>query len=151
MTQIDVGTAIALSIVTLGIYGNVAFFECARQYQALAPGVGKNFDAYFWLYIGLILPVLFFAIVFFPLALLLMVGQVVAGYLALGEMLEARTAVVARHGLSLQLTSPDTLKGYWLFGNFLVFFMCAGIIPLIIQAMKLFEDHNQITRSLAQR
>ncbi|MBK7777853.1 MAG: hypothetical protein IPI43_27695 [Sandaracinaceae bacterium] len=63
-------------------------------------------------------------------------------------MLDARTAVVAQNSLNVQLTSSEALKGYWLFGNFLGLFLCVGIIPLIIQAVKLFEDHNRISSVL---
>ena len=137
-----------LSVATLGIYGNVVFFQCARQYQAAAPGTGKSFDLYFWLYIGLWLPTIVFLIGFLPVGIILLIGQIIAGHLALGEMLDARTAVVAQNSLNVQLTSSEALKGYWLFGNFLGLFLCVGIIPLIIQAVKLFEDHNRISSVL---
>ena len=144
--EVNVGTTILLSIVTLGVYGCIKFFQTGQAYERLA-GRETKFTLYFWLFVGFVAGgVLIGMVTGLPLGLVGLVFQ----FLTLNEALAARRDAMERWGLSPQVASDTT---HWVllgFGTFLSWIL-VGLILLVVQAVKWFEDWNAIRAAAAAR
>jgi hypothetical protein len=143
--HIGIGTVILLSIVTLGIFGLVKFFQTACAYERLA-GRGTKFALYFWIFVGLDAAVVLSAFAAFPLLL----ASFVFRFLALNEALRARREGIARWSLTVNVAADDTHRLYLGLGLGLSF-LAVGFVFLVLQAMKWFEDWNAIRATALAR
>src|SRR5215208_6339491 len=147
--EMSVVVVILLSIVTLGIFGAVKFFQTGRAYERLA-GRETRFALYFWLFVGLgVAGMLVNAGTGFlgiPLGLAALVFQ----FLTLGEELKARREGVARWSLAPRIASDST---HWLLLGLGIglSFLVIGAAFLVAQAVKWFQDWNQIRASAIRR
>src|SRR5439155_10241527 len=53
LARVDLLFVVLLSLVTLGVYGAVKFYQAAKAYQALAPARASSFDTLFWSCVGI--------------------------------------------------------------------------------------------------
>jgi hypothetical protein len=150
LEAVGVGATVALSVVTLGVYGLVKFFQCGTAYARLVPGRPSAFERLFWLYLGLGLGGAVLNFAFAPLGLLLGVASFVCGILLLNEVLAAREALVAASGVRCELTSAATHKVLWIGGSLLAV-VFVGLVALVVQAVFFFGDHDKLAGALAGR
>ncbi|BDG01991.1 GYF domain-containing protein [Anaeromyxobacter oryzae] len=147
--EISVAGAILLSIVTFGIYGLVKFYQTGMGYERLA-GRESRFATFFWLVVGLGFGAPFVNFVAAPVGFLLSIGGLVCAVLALFEALSLRDEGLRRYQLSVPVTSDSTHKVLFIVGAVLSPIVL-GLILLAVQAVKWFEDWNQIVRGLGPR
>jgi GYF domain 2 len=143
---LGVATILLLSLVTLGVYGMVKFFQTARAYERLA-GRETRFALYFWLFVGLLSAGALLHVGFgVPLGIAALVFQ----FLALGEALRARREAVARWDLRVQTTSDS--RHYLLLGlGVALSFVLVGFVFLALQAARWFQDWNAIRAAALAR
>jgi len=142
LTPCNPTKVILLSIITLSIYGVIWFYQTGNSYaSALIVKKPTNFSALFWWWFGL--GVLGGLTLEIGIGIALCIASIVFGALALGEFLRLRDQWVAENNFSIPLTSSATHKSLWIIGNILSFIII-GIIILIIQAIMLMKDHNQL-------
>ena len=134
--EMSFGMIVLLSIVTLGIYGLVKFFQMGKGYEALA-GRESKFALYFWLYIGLS-----FAGAVFPL---FYIAAIVFQFLTLSEALTCRDEGLRRWGLNAPVMEASKHKLYLGLGYGLTIIL-VGLVFFILQAIKWFEDWNTVGR-----
>ena len=149
MEAVSAGAVVGLGIVTLGIYPMVKFYQAGLAYEELA-GRRSRFALYFWSSIGL-------AVAGGPLHLLGGVigfgGQVAAvllTILTLLEVLAVRTDVVRRYAIAPVVTSDRTHQILFIAG-ILTSWLLVGVVLLLIQAVKFFDDHRAIGDALRRR
>jgi hypothetical protein len=147
--EISVGMLILLTVVTFGIYGMIKFFQTGKGYEQLA-GRESRFATYFWLYLGLSLGALFVNLVAAPLGVLCSIAGIVFGVLTLFEALKLRDEGVRRYQVNAEITGEGTHKVLYILGVVLSV-VVVGVILMVIQAVKWFEDWNQIARGLGPR
>jgi hypothetical protein len=147
--EIGIASVILLSVVTLGIYGMIKFFQTGRAYERLA-GRETRFQLYFWLFAGLLAAAVLLnastGVLGFPLGL----ASIVFQFLALGEALRARRDGIQRWGLPVRPTSDQTHYLYLGLGVGLSFIL-VGLVFVILQAMKWFADWNLIRAAALRR
>jgi hypothetical protein len=149
MEPVSLGALLGFGLLTLGIYPMVKFYQAATAYQALA-GRASRFTAYFWLAVAL-------TVVGGPAYLLGgFLGAVAhaAGLactlLALFEALALRAEAVQRWGVAPSLTSDATHKGLFVVG-LLTAWLMVGLVLLVVQAVKFFDDHRALGDALRAR
>lgn len=147
--DIPVGVLILLTVVTLGIYGMVKFYQTGRAYERLA-GRESRFALYFWLFIGLaILGFVLNAATGFlgiPLAIAALVFQV----LTLDQALGVREEGMRRWSIAVPVTSASTHRVYLILGMVLSVLL-VGLVFTLIQAVKWFQDWNAIGQAARGR
>lgn len=149
MEEISVPGVILLSILTLGIYGLVKFYQTGKGYEALA-GRESRFSRNFWLFVGLGVGG-FFANAAAPfLGVPLGIASLVFQVLTLGEALTVRDEGMRRAGIRPTVTSEGTHKALFVVG-ILLSFIVVGLIVLLVQAVKWFSDWNAIREALGGR
>lgn len=147
--EIPIGTLVLLSIVTFGIYGVIKFYQTGVAYERLA-GRQTRFALFFWLYVGLTIFGTAVNMMTGLLGLPFSLAGVVFGVLTLFEALTARDEGLRRHQLSLPVTPDSTHKILYILGSVLAFVL-VGVVLIIIQAVKWFEDWNLIVRGMQAR
>lgn len=149
LEEISVGGVIGLSIITLGIYGLVKFYQTGKAYEALA-GRTSNFSRNFWLFVGLGVGGMIVNGASGVLGVPLSVASVIFQVLTLFEALALRDEVIQRNGLRPQVTGEGTHKALYIVGLVLSFVLI-GFILLLVQAAKWFGDWNAIRAALQER
>lgn len=147
--ELSIGTLILLCVVTFGVYGMIKFFQTGKAYEQLA-GRESRFATYFWLYLGLSFGSFFVNLALPPLGLALSLAGAVLGALTLFEALKVRDEGVRRYQVNAAITTESTHKVLYILGVALSVVL-VGVILLAIQAVKWFEDWNQIARGLGPR
>ena len=148
LEEIAVGATILLSIVTLGIYGWVRFHQTGAGYEALA-GRRSEFGRNFWLAVGLGLAGVLLA-AHLILGLGLAVASAVFGYLTLSEALVLRAEALRGAGIQPSLTSEGTHRTLYVLGALLSFAL-VGLVLLLVQAVRWFEDWNAVVQAIRAR
>jgi hypothetical protein len=148
LEEMSVPGVILLSFVTFCIYGWVKFFETGRGYEALAARTSR-FAYNFWLSIGLALVGALFA-AHFVFGFAFTVASGVFTYLTLSEALTVRAEALRRAGIAPALTSEGTHKALLLAGMVLSFAV-VGVVLLVVQAVRWFQDWNTIVRAVRAR
>jgi hypothetical protein len=147
--EMPVGVLILLTIVTLGIYGMVKFFQTGRGYERLA-GRESRFALYFWLFVGLGVAgfVLNAASGFagIPFAVAALVFQV----MTLVQALDVREEGMRRHGIAVPVTSRSTHVILLVLGMILSMVL-VGVVFTLVQAIKWFQDWNAVAREARGR
>ena len=138
------------TVLTLGLYGLVKFYQCGMAYARLVPARPSGFERLFWLHLGLALAGLLADVVSGPLGIAFGLGSFVAGFFLLGEVLAARAALVAASGARVELASDGTHKALWIAGEILAV-LVVGIFLLAAQAVLFFGDHDKLADALARR
>ena len=139
--RVDVGEVIGLSVVTLGIYGIVRFYQVCKRYLAMAPDIPSNFEWMFWTWIAMeIVGVLTLGL---GIGILFIIGSVVFGALLLSDILAVRDEALRLRDSSLDLTSTGAHVGLWVSGSLLSMILI-GIPILVIQGVKFFQDNEKI-------
>ena len=139
----DLGTAsvIALSVITLGIYGLVWFYQSAMAYREIA-GRSSSTPELFWWYVGTY--VLTVILVFFPLAgLIPIVAGVVVGAFLLRQVLSDRDAAMRLLGIRPDVHSVGSHMCLWILGEVLSWVLL-GLVPTLIQAIWFVSDHRKV-------
>jgi Flp pilus assembly pilin Flp len=139
--EVSVASVILLSVVTLGIYGMVKFYQTGKAYERLA-GRESKFTLYFWLYIG-------FAVAS-GAHWVFGIGSLVFGVLTLFEALAVRDEGLRRWNIAAQVTEASTHKTYYILATVLSVVLI-GLVFMIIQAVKWFEDWNAIGKAAQGR
>lgn len=148
LEPVGAGVTLVLSIVTLGIYAAVKFYQAGTAYEALA-GRRTRFVTYFWLSIAL-------GVAAWPFHLLGPVGPIAAvaslvfTILTLFEALAVREEAMRRAGVAPPLSSDGTLKGLFIAG-LLTSWLLVGLVLLCIVCFKLFADHDAIVAAVRAR
>jgi hypothetical protein len=142
--ELNVATTLLLAVVTFGIFGAIRFFQTARAYERLA-GRETRFQLYFWIWVGCFL-------LAFPSHVPFLLGPIalVFQFLTLGEALRARREAMARYQLTPAVASENTHWLYLALGTLLAPLL-VGLVFLVLQAMKWFEDWNAIRRAAIAR
>ena len=140
--ELNVAITILLAAVTLGIFGAIRFFQTARAYERLS-GRETRFQLYFWIWAACLL-------LTFPSHFLLSPVALVFQFLTLGEALRARREAMARWQLTPEVASENT---HWLYMGLgtLLAALLVGLVFLVLQAMKWFDDWNAIRRAAIAR
>jgi hypothetical protein len=146
--EISVATVILLSIVTLGIYGLVRYYETGRGYERLAGGASQ-FGRNFWLGVGLGIAGSVLN-VFHGLGLPFAIAALVFQYLALAEALRLRDEGIRRAGLQVAVTPEGTHRTLFVVGA-LLYIVLVGFVILLVQAVKWFTDWNAVAAALRAR
>lgn len=143
--ELNVATTLLLSVVTLGIFGAIQFFHTVRAYERLS-GRETRFALYFWIFVGCVAG----GMVLHVLLPLLGVGALVFEFLALAEALRARRDAMAAWQLTPAVASENT---HWLYLGLgtLLAPLLVGLVFLLLQAKKWFEDWNAIRRAAIAR
>lgn len=149
LEEISVGGVIGLSIITLGIYGMVKFYQTGKTYEALV-GRTSTFTRNFWLFIGLGVGGLLVNGASGVFGLPLTIASIVFQVLTLFDALALRDEVIRQHGLRLQVTAEGTHKALYIVG-ILLSFVLVGLVLLLVQAAKWFGDWNAIGAALRER
>jgi hypothetical protein len=147
--QMNVPVVILLSIVTLGVYGAVKFFQVGRAYERLA-GRETRFALYFWLFIGLALAGFALNAATGYLGIPFGVASLVFQFLTLGQALAARREGLQRWSLVVD-TSSDAVHWVLLALGIAFSFLAVGVVFLIAQAAKWFLDWNAIRAAAIAR
>jgi hypothetical protein len=147
--EIAIAPVILLSIVTLGIYGMIKFFQTGAALERLA-GRETKFTLYFWLFVGLSFGGGFLGALTGGFAFPLSIAAFVFMFLALAEALRARREGVARWSLQVQLTSENTHYLFLALGILLAP-VAIGFVFLVLQAVKWFEDWNALRAAALRR
>jgi hypothetical protein len=147
--EINVTTTILLSIVTLGIYGVVKFFQTGRAYERLV-GRETRFTTYFWVFVGTAVGAVVMGGVSDALRWPLGVASVVFQFLTLNEALKARDYSIQRWGLGAAVTK-DTTHYVLLALGLVLAWAVVGIVLLIIQGVKWFQDWNAVRAAAMRR
>lgn len=147
MQPVPITQVILLSVVTLGIYGVVRFYQCWMAYRAMVPQRDSTFEWKFWTWVALSG---FGLVTARSLGFLFFIAALPFGAMVLSEVLDVRAEALQSRGLPLALTSKSAHLTLWLVGQVLDF-VIVGLVFNIIQAVKFFEDHNTIVAALAAR
>lgn len=150
MARVEVRLTILFTVLTLGLYGLVKFYQCGMAYARLVPARPSGFERLFWLHLGLALAGILADVVSGPLGIAFGLGSLVAGLFLLGEVLAARAALVAASGARVELASDGTHKALWVAGELLAV-LVVGIFLLAAQAVLFFGDHDKLADALARR
>jgi hypothetical protein len=146
--QVGIAAVILVSVVTLGVYGAIKFFQVSRAYERLA-GRETRFALHFWLWVGLTIGGAFLNLggVFgWPLS----IASLVFMFLALAEALRARREALQRWALQPRIASDNTHYLYLALGVLLLPVLI-GFAFLVLQAVKWFEDWNAIRAAALAR
>jgi hypothetical protein len=146
--EINVTTTILLSLVTLTIYGVVKFFQTVKAYERLA-GFEGRFTTWFWVWVGTSLGAIVLGAGSEALRVSLGIAAIVFQFLTLYEALRARNVAAQRAGVASSLTS-DTTHYVLLALGMVLAPIFVGLVLLVIQAVKWFQDWNA-TRAAALR
>ena len=147
--EINVTTTILLSAVTFSIYGVVKFFQTGTAYERLA-GRETKFTTWFWIFVGTGAGAVVIGSMSDALLVPLAVAAVVFQFLTLSEALKARNEALRRWGLDASVTSDTT--HYVLLGlGILLGAALIGIVLIVIQAVKWFQDWNAIRAAALRR
>lgn len=149
MEPTSTGAVVGLGLVTLGIYPMIKFYQAVMAYEQLA-GRRSRFAVYFWLSIGLALAGGPLHMAGGLLGFASHVAAVVFTVLTLLEALALRTDLVRRQGITPQLTSDTTHKALFIVGLLTSWFL-VGVVLLLVQAVKFFQDHRAIGDALRAR
>jgi hypothetical protein len=144
---VELPMLVILSIVTLGVYGLVMFYRVGERYARLAPARRSSFETLFWIYVACYLLLFTGGVFFGPIVALAGLAAFVVGVLLLNEVLASRADVVRANGLRVALTSDTAHRVLWIVGTLTSWF-AVGIVLLVIQGFKFFDDHNQIVLAL---
>jgi hypothetical protein len=147
--EIPVALTIFLTVITLGIYGLVKFFQTARGYEQLA-GLTTRFATWFWLFIGLGIAGIVLNGATGVLGIPLGIASAVFQVLALGEALAARDEGMRRWGTSAPVTSASTHRVLLILAIVLSFVL-VGLVLALVQAVKWFQDWNAIAAAVRAR
>jgi hypothetical protein len=149
MEPVPTGAVIGLGILTLGIYPMVKFYQAAMAYEDLA-GRRTRFTLYFWIAIGLWLGGAPMHLVAGVPGWFAHVGALALTVLTLFEILAVRAEAVRRCGIAPDLTSDTTHKVLLVVG-LLTAGALVGVVLLLVQAVKFFDDHRAIGDALRLR
>jgi hypothetical protein len=144
---VDLPLLVILSVVTLGVYGLYTFYRVGERYGRLAPARRSNFETLFWIYVACYVLQFTGWMIFGPLVALAALAAFVVGILLLNEVLATRAEVVQANGVRVALMSDTAHRVLWIVGSLTGWFG-VGIILLVVQGFKFFDDHNQIVRAL---
>jgi hypothetical protein len=147
LALVDLPLLVILSIVTLGVYGLVTFYRVGDRYGRLAPARRSNFETLFWVYVACYVLQFTGWMIFRPLVALAGLGAFVVGILLLNEVLATRADVVRSSGVRVELMSDTAHRVLWIVGSLTAWFG-VGVVLLVVQGFKFFDDHNQIVRAL---
>ena len=143
---VAVGEVIGLSIVTIGIYGVIRFYQVCKRYLDMQPKNDSNFEALFWTWIGIqLVGVLTLGIGIGVLAIL---ASIAIGAVILSDIIAVRSSALKAHGIDLPLTSAGTHIALWVVGS-LLSFVLVGIPILVYQAVRFFQDNERIVSAWA--
>lgn len=138
LEPVGTGELVLLSIVTLGIYGLVKFYEAGVSLTTLT-GRPSRFVNLFWWYVGLSIA----GVVLSPAGIgaFLMIAAVVLGAMALAEAINLRDELLRRHGGSTAaMLAKNTHVAVWTSGAVLsVAFI--GVFALLWQGVRFFEEY----------
>lgn len=147
--EINVTTTILLSLVTLTIYGVVKFFQTVKAYERLS-GFETRFTTWFWAWVGTGLGAIVLGSASDALRVSLGIASVVFQFLTLYEALRARNTVAQRWGLGSSITS-DTTHYVLLALGMVLAPIFVGLVLLVVQAVKWFQDWNAIRAGILRR
>jgi hypothetical protein len=147
--EIAIAPTILLSIITLSIYGVVKFFQTGKAYERLV-GRETNFTKWFWIWVGTAACSAILGVGGSKIGGLLTIAAVVFQFLTLYEALKARNEGMRRWGLNASVTGDNVHYVLMALGMLLgpVF---VGLILLIVQGVKWFQDWNAIRAAALQR
>jgi hypothetical protein len=144
---VDLPLLVILSVVTLGVYGLYTFYRVGERYGRFAPARRSNFETLFWIYVACYVLQFTGWMIFGPLVALAALAAFVVGILLLNEVLATRADVVQGNGVRVELMSDTAHRVLWIVGS-LTAWLGVGIVLLVVQGFKFFDDHNQIVRAL---
>lgn len=144
---VDLPLLVILSIITFGIYGLVMFYRVGGWYGRLAPARRSNFETLFWIYVACYVLEFTGWVVFGPLVALAGLAAFVVGILLLNEVLATRADLVRTYGLRVAPMSDTAHRVLWIVGS-LTAWLGIGLVALVVQGFKFFDDHNQIVRAM---
>jgi len=157
--RVDVGVAVFLSVITIGIYWDIWLYKRLFWYaQESGRPLGNRIN-YFWLFIGFLAAGLFLGLlsVGFFLFFLLIVGAVIASAvfssLLINEIGKDQATITQRAAIRPMSASPATLVTLWVVGNAVgltVVLLPVGIVLLVFFYIYFFRNHNAVIDSLAQ-
>jgi hypothetical protein len=141
---LNVTTTVLLAVVTFGIFGAIRFYQTARAYERLA-GRETRFTLYFWIWVACVVAA-------WPLGMhfVLVPAGLVFQFLTLGEALRARREALERWQLAPAVASENT---HWLYLALGVLLspIVIGLVFLVLQAVKWFDDWNAIRAAAIAR
>lgn len=147
--DINVTTTILLSIVTLTIYGVVKFFQTSQAYERLA-GRATRFATFFWVWVGTSAGSIVLGGAGGGARWALGVVAIVFQFLTLHEALKVRNEAMRRWNLGAAVTSDTTHFVLLAFGMLLAP-IGIGLILIVFQAVKWFQDWNAIRAAALRR
>jgi len=150
LDRVEVLPTILLSVVTLGIYGLVKFYQCGVAYARRLPARPSSFTRLFWIYLALGVATVPGHYLSTALGVLLALGHLGAGALLLHEVLLSRGALVAATGVRADLATPVTHQLLWV-GGMVLSTILIGLFLLVAQAVVFFSDHDKLADALARR
>jgi hypothetical protein len=146
--ELGIAAVVLISIVTLGIYGAIKFFQVSRAYERLA-GRETKFALWFWIWVGLSVGGAFLnvgGVLGWPFS----IASLVFMFLALAEALRARREGLARWRLQPPVT-PDNTHYLYLALGVLLLPVLVGLVFLVLQAAKWFRDWNAVRAAALAR
>jgi hypothetical protein len=147
LERVGVGPTVLLTVVTFGVWGVVKFYQCGKGYEA-AVGRNSRFETWFWAWVSLFVGSMVLSMVAGPLGIAAFIASVVVGFLLLTEVLGLREAV--QGGEVPGVWSATVHKVLWLGGSILSW-VFIGVVALVNQAAKFFDDHDKIVEALEAR
>lgn len=145
----DVGIAVLLSIITVGIYWDIWIYKRLAWYSANSGRPIGNRVTYFWLFIGLLGGAVFLSLVSIGALSLLLIPLVVASIVFSGLLIsdigkDQQAIVQQSAGPGLAVT-PTTLVVLWTVGNaisYTIVLLPVGIVMLVFFFIYFFRNHN---------
>lgn len=148
LAEVDLTLLVILSIVTFGVYGLVTFYRAGERYARLTPQRSSNFETLFWIYVACYVLELTGWVTFPPVVALAAIAGFVVGILLLNEALALRAELARAHGLRVELMSDTAHRALWIIGSLTTWMFGLGLVALVIQGFKFFDDHNQLAAAL---
>jgi len=147
LPQLSAGAIIALSIVTLGIYGLVKFYRTGIAYQKLA-GRPSSFATLFWIQViaGPLVTIGLSAVGGVP-GVLAYVGTIVVSVMVVLEVLNLRADIVRARRVEVPLFGKTALAVLWFAG----FVPIVGLVTVTLALVFFCQDNNRIAAALQQQ
>lgn len=150
----NVGLAVFLTIITLGIWFVVWLYPRLTWYAQQSGRPMGNRVTYYWLLIGFTVASIFIGLFTFLLWFPLFIAAIVFGSLLTYDLVKDQEAIVTSRGALIGLAAtPTTLVTLYAVGNGLgvtILLLPATIISLIVFYFLFFKNHNAAVAAVAQ-
>ena len=155
--KVDVGIAVLLSMITLGIYWDVWIYKRLAWYAERSGRPMGNRVTYFWLFIGFVAGSSFLSLVTFGALLILVIplaiASVVFSALLISDIGKDQQAIIQNGGIASLAATPTVLVVLWAVSNgiaWTVILIPISIVMLVFFFMYFFKNHNAVIESIAR-